>query len=112
MRFMLEWRLVGRGLENQQILARDPQGGVLAINRVITTGKPDTWWLTGASYGLGSCHASQDAAKAAAQHWVDTGMRAETGQPEVDHRAGRITPTDDRAHEWHPPAEHLGQRRQ
>ena len=44
---MLDWRLVGRGLDNPQILARDRQGGVLAINRVRYTGRPDKWWLTG-----------------------------------------------------------------
>jgi hypothetical protein len=74
---MLQWRLVGRGVDNPQILARDPQGGLLAINRVKRTGQPDTWWLTGPNYGLGSEHESQDEAKAAAQHWADTGERAE-----------------------------------
>lgn len=73
---MLQWRLVGRGLDNPQLLARDRRGGILAINRVVTKGSPDTWWLTGANYGLGSVHDSQDAAKAAAQHWVETGTRA------------------------------------
>jgi len=72
---MLEWRLVGRGLENPQILARDGQGGVLAINRVISTDGPDRWWLTGPTYGLGTEHASQAEAKAAAQRWADTGER-------------------------------------
>ena len=72
---MLQWRLVGRGVDNPQILARGPQGGLLAINRVRSTGRPDTWWLTGSSYGLASEHESQDEAKAAAQHWADTGER-------------------------------------
>ena len=44
---MLTWRLVGRGLDNTQILAPDGQGGMHAINRVMTTGQPDKWWLTG-----------------------------------------------------------------
>jgi hypothetical protein len=35
---VLEWRLVGRGRRNPQILARDEQGGVLAINRVLSGG--------------------------------------------------------------------------
>lgn len=35
---MLQWRLVGRGVDNPQILARDPQGGLLAINRVKVDG--------------------------------------------------------------------------
>jgi hypothetical protein len=70
---MLQWRLVGRGVDNPQILARDPQGGLLAINRVRSIGQPDRWWLTGPRYGLGSEHESQDEAKAAAQHWADTG---------------------------------------
>jgi hypothetical protein len=74
---MLRWRLVGRGVDNPQILARDPQGGLLAINRVRSTGRPDTWWLTGPSYGLGTEHESQDEAKTAAQHWADTGERPE-----------------------------------
>jgi hypothetical protein len=72
---MLQWRHVGRGVDNPQIVARDPQGGLLAINRVKSTGQPDTWWLTGPGYGLGSQHESQDEAKAAAQHWADTGER-------------------------------------
>jgi hypothetical protein len=72
---MLQWRLVGRGVENPQILARDPRGGLLAINRVASMGQPDQWWLTGPNYGLGSAHESQDEAKAAAQHWADTGRR-------------------------------------
>jgi hypothetical protein len=74
---VLAWRLVGRGLDNPQILARDGQGGLLAINRVMTTGQPDKWWLTGPSYGLATEHDSQDEAKAAAQHWAETGERAE-----------------------------------
>jgi hypothetical protein len=72
---MLEWRLVGRGLRNPQIRARDPRGRVLTINRVMSTEGPDKWWLTGPSYGLGTEHESQADAKAAAQHWVDTGER-------------------------------------
>jgi hypothetical protein len=72
---MLQWRLVGRGVDNPQILARDPQGGLLAINRVMSMGRPETWWLTGPGYGPGSEHESQDEAKAAAQHWADTGER-------------------------------------
>jgi hypothetical protein len=72
---MLHWRLVGRGVDNPQILARDPQGKLLAINRVKSKEQPDKWWLTGPSYGLGSEHESQDEAKAAAQHWADTGER-------------------------------------
>lgn len=72
---MLEWRLVGRGLRNPQILARDGQGGVLAINRVSSREQSDKWWLTGPNYGLGSKHDSQAEAKAAAQHWADTGER-------------------------------------
>ncbi len=72
---MLEWRLVGRGLRNPQILARDGRGGVLAINRVVSSELPDKWWLTGRNYGLGTEHDSQDEAKAAAQRWVETGER-------------------------------------
>lgn len=72
---MLDWRLVGRGLNNSQILARDPHGGVLAINRVMSREGPDKWWLTGPNYGLGTEHHSQAEAKAAAQHWADTGER-------------------------------------
>ncbi len=72
---MLEWRLVGRGLHNPQILARDKHGGVLAINRVVSSELPDKWWLTGPNYGLGTEHDSQAEAKAAAQHWDDTGER-------------------------------------
>lgn len=55
---MLAWRLVGRGTENPQILAPDGKGGVLAINRVMTTGQPEKWWLTGPNYGIGSEHAA------------------------------------------------------
>jgi hypothetical protein len=33
------------------------------------------WWLTGANYGVGTEHDSQAEAKAAAQHWADTGER-------------------------------------
>lgn len=72
---MLDWRLVGRGVRNPQILARDPRGGVLAINRVMSREGPDRWWLTGPNYGLGTEHGSQAEAKAAAQHWADTGER-------------------------------------
>jgi hypothetical protein len=72
---MLDWRRVGRGLQNPQILARDPQGGVLAINRVMSREGPDKWWLTGQNYGPGTEHSSQAEAKAAAQRWVDTGER-------------------------------------
>ena len=54
------------------ILAHDGRGGVLAINRVVTTGRPDQWWLTGANYGLGTAHDSQAAAQAVAQSWADT----------------------------------------
>jgi hypothetical protein len=74
---MPEWRLVGRGLRNPQILARDRQGGVLAISRVVSTELPDKWWLTGVNYGPGTEHDSQAGAKAAAQHWADTGERPE-----------------------------------
>jgi hypothetical protein len=70
---VLDWRLVGRGRENPQILARDPHGGVLAINRVL--GSPDKWWLTGPNYGPGTEHDSQAEAKAAAQQWAETGVR-------------------------------------
>lgn len=72
---MLEWRLVGRGFDNPQILAHDGRGALLAINRVMSTGRPDAWWLTGPNYGLGTEHNSQADAKAAAQHWADTGER-------------------------------------
>lgn len=78
---MLEWRLVGRGLQNPQILARDKQGGVLAINRVVSSELPDKWWLTGPNYGLGTEHDSQAEAKAAAQHWDDTGERPDRTNP-------------------------------
>ena len=80
---MLDWRCVGRGLDNPQILARDRQGGVLAINRVRYTGRPDKWWLTGPNYGLGSEHDSEAEAKAAAQHWDDTGERPDMTKPEL-----------------------------
>ena len=72
---MLQWRLVGRGVQNPQILAHDGRGGLLAINKVASTGQPDKWWLTGPNYGLGTEHESQAEAKAAAQHWADTGER-------------------------------------
>jgi aminoglycoside/choline kinase family phosphotransferase len=38
---MLQWRLVGRGVDNPQILARDPQGGLLAINTIMAMARPD-----------------------------------------------------------------------
>lgn len=72
---MLQWRLVGRGVQNPQILAHDGRGGLLAINKVASPGQPDKWWLTGPNYGLGTEHESQAEAKAAAQHWADTGER-------------------------------------
>lgn len=78
---MLEWRLVGRGLRNPQILARDPQGGLLAINRVTLKDRPDQWWLTGPNYGAGTAHASEAAAKAAAEHWAQTGERPDPANP-------------------------------
>jgi hypothetical protein len=71
----LDWRAVGRGLKNPQIRARDPQGGVLTINRVSSREGPDRWWLTGPNSGLGTEHDSQAEAKSAAQHWADTGER-------------------------------------
>jgi hypothetical protein len=74
---MLEWRLVGRGLDNPQILAHDGQGGLLAINKVVSTKRPDEWWLTGPNYGLGTAHSSQAEAKAAAQRWADAGHHAD-----------------------------------
>jgi hypothetical protein len=49
---MLEWRLVGGGLDNPQVLAHDGQGGLLAINKVVSTMRPDEWWLTGPKCGL------------------------------------------------------------
>lgn len=72
---VLQWRLVGRGLSNPQILARDGRGGLLAINRVRSSDAPDTWWLTGPNYGAGTAHASQAEAKAAAERWAETGER-------------------------------------
>ena len=78
---MLDWRLVGRGLHNTQILARDRHGGVVRINRVGSSKAPDTWWLTGANYGLGTAHDSEDEAKAAARHWDDTGERPDQPAP-------------------------------
>ena len=72
---MLDWRLVGRGRDNPQILAHDGRGGLLAINEVARSGLPDQWWLTGPNYGLGTAHDSQAEAKAAAQRWADTGER-------------------------------------
>ena len=50
---VLEWRLVGRGLDNPQILAHDGRGGVLAINRVLSLRQLDQWWLTGQITSLG-----------------------------------------------------------
>jgi hypothetical protein len=72
---VLEWRLVGRGLNNPQIVAHDGKGGLLAINRVISSEGPEQWWLTGPNYGLGSAHNSQAEAKAAARRWANTGER-------------------------------------
>ena len=72
---MLEWRLVGRGLNNPQIVAHDGKGGLLAINRAGSSEGPEQWWLTGPNYGLGTTHNSQAEAKAAAQRWADTGER-------------------------------------
>jgi hypothetical protein len=43
---VLQWRLVGKGEDNPQILARDPQGGLLTVNRVKSMRQPDKWWLT------------------------------------------------------------------
>lgn len=70
---MLEWRLVGRGLDNPQLLAHDGHGGLLAINRVLSAQGPTQWWLTGANYGPGTAHGSEAEAKAAAQEWADSG---------------------------------------
>ena len=72
---MLDWRLVGRGLNNPQILTHDGKGGLLAINWVQPFDGREQWWLTGPNYGLGTAHSSQADAKAAAQHWADTGER-------------------------------------
>jgi hypothetical protein len=72
---VLDWRLVGRGLDNPQILARDRKGGILAINRVLSSKGATKWWLSGSDYGLATEHDSQGEAKAAAQHWADTGER-------------------------------------
>jgi hypothetical protein len=80
---MLDWRLVGRSRQNPQILAREEQGGVLAINRVRSTGQPDRRWSTRANCGLGTEHGSQAEAKAVAQHWADTGKRPS----QVDHES-------------------------
>ena len=79
---MLQWRLVGRGVQNPQILAHDGRGGLLAINKVASMGQPDKWWLTGPNYGLGTEHESQAEAKAAAQHWADTGERPDQTKSE------------------------------
>jgi hypothetical protein len=73
MPLMLEWRVVGRGLDNPQILAHDGQGGLLAINKVVSTQGPPQWWLTGPNYGLGTVHSSDAEARTVAQHWADTG---------------------------------------
>jgi len=70
---MLEWRLVGRGLDNPQLLAHDGQGGLLAINAVVSPRRPTQWWLTGPNYGPGTVHGSEADATAAAQHWAETG---------------------------------------
>lgn len=72
---MLQWRLVGRGLNNRQILAHDGHGGLLAINKVVSSGLADQWWLTGANYGVGTVHDSKVEAQAAAQRWAETGER-------------------------------------
>jgi hypothetical protein len=80
---VLEWRLVGRGLNNPQILAHDGQGGVLAINKVVSFGRPDQWWLTGPNYGLGTAHDSRADAKATAQHWADAGERPAQAKEEA-----------------------------
>ena len=80
---ILDWRLVGRGLDNPQIRARDPRGGVLGINRVMSREGPDKWWLTGPNYGLGTEHDSEAEAKAAAQHWADTGERPDQTNSEA-----------------------------
>lgn len=80
---MLEWRLVGRGLDNPQILAHDGRGGLLAINRVVSAQRPGQWWLTGPNYGHGTAHGSEDEAKAVAQHWADTGERPEPADQET-----------------------------
>jgi len=81
---LLDWRLVGRGLNNPQIRARDPQGGVLAINGVTSRNGPDIWWLTGPNNGLGTDHDSEAEAKAAAQRWADTGERPDQTNPNPD----------------------------
>jgi hypothetical protein len=80
---ILDWRLVGRGVNNPQIRARDPQGGVLGINRVVYREGPDKWWLTGTNYGLGTEHGSEAEAKAAAQHWADTRERPDQANSEA-----------------------------
>jgi hypothetical protein len=79
----LQWRLVGRGLDNPHILAHHGHGGLLAINRVLSMGLPDKWWLTGPNYGLGTEHDSQAEAKAAAQHWADTGERPDQANSDL-----------------------------
>lgn len=50
---------------------------MLAINKVVSTDAPDRWCLTGANYGPASFHHSQAEAKAAAQHWDETGERSD-----------------------------------
>jgi hypothetical protein len=80
---MLEWRLVGRGFHNPQILAHDGQGGLLAINKVASAQRPTRWWLTGPNYGLGTAHGSEAEAKAAAQHWADTGEHLDQADEEI-----------------------------
>lgn len=76
MPWMLEWRLVGGGLDNPQLLAHDGRGGLLAINKVASAQRSDQWWLTGPNYGLGTAYGSEDEAKVVAQHWADTGERS------------------------------------
>lgn len=44
---------------------------------------PDKWWLTGPNYGLGTEHDSEAEAKAAAQHWADTGERPDQTNSEA-----------------------------
>lgn len=74
----LDWRLVGTGLNNPQICARDPQGGVLRINKVTSRDGPDKWWLSGPYYGAATKHDSEDEAKSVAQHWADTDERPDS----------------------------------
>jgi hypothetical protein len=80
---MLEWRRVGRGLDNPQILAHDGQGGLLAINKVASAQGRGQWWLTGPNYGPGTAHGSKAEAKAVAQHWADTGEHPDPADEET-----------------------------